>query len=264
MSLVTFLTDFGAADYFVGAMKGALLSVCQRATIVDLTHEIAPFDIEAGAFALLATYTTFPAGTIHVAVVDPGVGSSRRALVMSAGGQFFVAPDNGLLSWIAEREAGNARFFHATNAKYFRATMSQTFHGRDVFAPLAGALANDVAPQEFGEEINEIVRLPALSPERIDANVLRGRVIHVDRFGNLVTNVRREDLPTDFAACASLQVSEIPINSFHQCFAEAAPEEIFAYWGSAGFLEIGVANDSAARRLAAGRGAIIQVNLAES
>src|SRR5919199_2295171 len=139
--IVTLLTDFGTADYFVGAMKGAVLAVNPRAQVVDITHEIPPQDIEAGAFTLLATHEAFPAGTVHVAVVDPGVGSARRALVAECAGQLFVAPDNGLVSYVCERWGG-ARFFHATNGKFFREKVSSTFHGRDVFAPVAAALSS--------------------------------------------------------------------------------------------------------------------------
>src|SRR5919206_827867 len=149
MSVVTLLTDFGFADYFVGAMKGAVLSVDPRATLVDITHDIPAFDIEAAAYTLLNACETFPAGTVHVAVVDPGVGSTRRAIAAECAGRFYTGPDNGLLSYVFERH-GHARVFNLTNRKYFRQTASTTFHGRDVFAPVAGALSSGVAPDELG------------------------------------------------------------------------------------------------------------------
>src|ERR687885_853449 len=141
--IVTLLTDFATADYFVGAMKGAVLAVNPRAQVVDITHEIPPQDVEAAAFTLLAAFDAFPAGTVHLAVVDPGVGSARRAVVVEGGGQLFVGPDNGLFGHVYERLA-QFRVFHVTNEKYFRARVSETFHGRDVFAPVAGALAGGV------------------------------------------------------------------------------------------------------------------------
>ena len=147
--VITLLTDFGALDYFVSSMKGVTLSLNPNARIVDITHEIPFQDIESGAFTLLATYRSFPAGTIHVAVVDPGVGSSRRAILVQAGGQFFVGPDNGIFSYICDHQPDH-RVFHLTNEKYFRNPVSATFHGRDIFAPVAAALSLGVKPKELG------------------------------------------------------------------------------------------------------------------
>ncbi|HLM56923.1 MAG TPA: SAM-dependent chlorinase/fluorinase, partial [Pyrinomonadaceae bacterium] len=137
--LVTLLTDFGTADYFVGAMKGAVLSVNPSAQVVDITHEVPAFDVEAGAFALLAAFEAFPKGTVHVAVVDPGVGSQRRPLAVEGGGHLFVGPDNGVFGHVCER-LKDFRAFHLTNELYFRKNVSSTFHGRDIFAPVAAAL----------------------------------------------------------------------------------------------------------------------------
>src|ERR1700749_837742 len=145
--IVTLLTDFGTEDYFVGAMKGALLSANPEARIVDITHEIPPHDIEAAAFTLLAAFETFPEGTVHVAVVDPGVGSARRAIVVEGAGQFFVGPDNGVFGHVYER-LKRFRVFHVVEEKFFRESVSATFHGRDVFAPVAGALSRGTRPSE--------------------------------------------------------------------------------------------------------------------
>jgi len=186
--IVTLLTDFGTADYFVGAMKGALLSVNPRAQVVDITHEIPPQDIEAGAFTLLAAFEAFPAGTVHVAVVDPGVGSMRRAVVVEGGGHIFVGPDNGVFGHVYERVAP-FRVFHVTNEKYFRPRVSETFHGRDVFAPVAGALAGGVRAEELGPSVEDFVRLPFARPSRDAEGALVASIIHVDRFGNCVTNI---------------------------------------------------------------------------
>ncbi|HWF90001.1 MAG TPA: SAM-dependent chlorinase/fluorinase, partial [Pyrinomonadaceae bacterium] len=149
LPVISLLTDFGTADYYVGAVKGAILSVNPSAVVVDITHEIPPQDVATGAFTLLAAYQTFPAGTIHMAVVDPGVGSTRRAIIVSANEQFFVGPDNGLFTYIYDREPSH-RVIHVTAERFFRPDVSTTFHGRDIFAPVAAALSNGVEIEEFG------------------------------------------------------------------------------------------------------------------
>ena len=237
--VITLLTDFGTADYFVGAVKGAILSINPRAVIVDLTHEIPPQDIEAGAFTLLAAYKTFPPGTIHVVVIDPGVGSTRRPVIVSANEQFFVGPDNGLFTYIYDREPSH-RVFHVTSDRYFRAEPSSTFHGRDIFAPVAAALSNGVDVEEVGVEINDQVRLPSLETPL--------RIIHIDRFGNCVTNITRERM------LVGLVIDGRTINEFREFYGEGDGETMFGIWGSAGFLEISVNGGSAAKVLGVKRG----------
>src|SRR6266849_5174353 len=199
MSIITLVTDFGSQDFFVGAMKGVILSINPQAIIVDITHEIPAQDIEAAAFNLLATYKDFPAATIHVAVVDPGVGSTRRPILIECGAQFFVGPDNGIFSWICERDE-TIRAIHLTNEKFFRHPVSATFHGRDIFAPVAAALASGVAVKDFGDEASDYVRLDSLLPEVASDGSIDGRVIHIDRFGNCITNLTRENFGEDRAA----------------------------------------------------------------
>jgi S-adenosylmethionine hydrolase len=249
LKFATLLTDFGLSDYYVGAMKGALLSVCPRAIVIDLTHETPPFDVETGAFLLLASYAVFPPATVHVAVVDPGVGSERRAILAATRSYFFVAPDNGLLSYIFEREAAQLRVYHVTNENYFRREVSATFHGRDIFAPVAGALLNGAAPEEIGAPIDDYIKLPALAPTRIDERTFLARILHIDRFGNCVTNITRRELCVDEMAGARLHIGAREIRRFQTHFAAAQGDEVFAYWGSAGFLEIGIFGASAAERL---------------
>jgi len=239
LPVITLLTDFGTADYFVGAVKGAILSVNANAVIVDVTHDIAPQDIEAAAFTLLAYYKTFPAGTIHVAVVDPGVGSTRRPIIVEAGEQFFVGPDNGIFSYVYDREVSH-RTFHITAQKYFRHPVSSTFHGRDVFAPVAAALSTGVQAEAFGPVIENEVRLEdLLAPERI---------IHVDRFGNCVTNITRDVFN------GMLVVEGKEIREIREFYGAGGQDEIFGIWGSAGFLEISVNGGSAAEKLRVKRG----------
>ena len=250
LPVITLLTDFGTADYFVGAVKGSVLSVNPRVIIADITHEIAPQDIEAAAFTLLASYQTFPAGTIHVAVVDPGVGSARRPIVVRAADQLFVGPDNGIFTYIYDREPSH-RVFHITSEKYFRPSPSTTFHGRDIFAPVAAALSNGVKPENLGLEINDPVRLKnSLTPEVL-------KIIHIDRFGNCITNITRDLI--DPKRPPTLVVNRKQIRSFRECYGAATSNELFAIWGSAGFLEISMNGKSAAAKLHAKRGDTILV-----
>ncbi|HEX8709023.1 MAG TPA: SAM-dependent chlorinase/fluorinase, partial [Pyrinomonadaceae bacterium] len=251
--LITLLTDFGNADYFAGAMKGAILCVNRKARIFDLTHEIPPQDIQAGAFTLLAVYKSFPAETIHVAVVDPGVGSARRPLLVAAGGQFFVGPDNGLFGHIYERE-DDCRVFHLTNDEYFRHPVSPTFHGRDLFAPVAGALSTGIGPERLGDEITDYVRLKTREPQLLGEHGLEAAIIHVDRFGNCVTNLTSEHLDQRRMADGwRLIVNGREISSVRNFFADGAsePGELFVIPGSAGYLEIAAFLSSAAQLLGA-------------
>ena len=272
--LITFLTDFGTADYFVGAVKGVILSANPDARIVDLTHEIPAQDIAAAAFTLLAAYKSFPNNTVHVAVVDPGVGSSRRGVVVEAADQLFVGPDNGIFSYIYEREPG-FRVFELTNDNYFRDPVSPSFHGRDVFAPVAAALANGLQASRLGGQIGDPVRLESLETEIVagksatragksSSETIRGRIIHIDRFGNCITNITPEVLSPDMIAAGAHVVAKgKKITSFRNFFAEntGSRAQLFCIWGSAGFLEISAANRSAAKLLKAKRGDTVIVRL---
>ena len=252
-SLITLLTDFGLADYFVGAMKGVILSVNPKARLVDITHEIPGQDVEAAAFTLLAAYRSFAAGTIHVAVVDPGVGSARRPIVVVGENHFLVGPDNGVFSYVIEREPG-ARVFHITNERYFQQPLSNTFHGRDIFAPVAAALSTGVAPQKIGSEIDDPVRLESLAVGALNDGSVRGRILHIDRFGNCITNLTEKDLSSEMIdGGARLKVRGRTIDQFRTFFADHTDNEtdLFALWGSAGFLEIASRNRSAAKLLKA-------------
>ncbi|MFL6257454.1 MAG: S-adenosyl-l-methionine hydroxide adenosyltransferase family protein [Pyrinomonadaceae bacterium] len=261
--IVTLLTDFGTADYFAGALRGAVLASNPEAQVVDITHEVPPYDVEAGAFTLRAAFETFPAGTVHVAVVDPGVGSARRAIAVEGRGHTFVGPDNGLFGLVYER-IGTFRVFQLTNAKYFRREVSQTFHGRDIFAPVGGALSRGVRAEELGPEVFDFVRLSSAAVERAAGGTLVGAVLHVDRFGNLVTNITPEELDDEaFARGARLLVAGREVRRFRRFFAEEVEGagEPFAVWGSAGLLEVAIFRDSAARVLGVKRGDKVEVNL---
>lgn len=252
--IITLLTDFGSQDYFVAAMKGVVLSINPSANIIDITHEIPPQDVEAGAFTLLGCYRDFPAGTIHLAVVDPGVGSKRQAVVIECRDQYFVGPDNGLFSWICEQEE-NFTARNLTNETFFRKPVSATFHGRDIFAPVAASVSLGVAVGDLGETLPDIVRLDSFRANFIDENTIAGRIIHIDRFGNCVTNVTPADLRARGVASAwTLSLNNHEIRSFRRFFSEGATNDLFCLPGSAGFFELSVRNASAAETLNARRG----------
>jgi len=255
MPIITLVTDFGTQDYFVGAMKGVILSQNPSAVIVDITHEVPPQDIQAAAFNLLATYKDFPAGTIHLAVVDPGVGSSRRPILVECAGQMFAGPDNGLFSWICQRE-GHFLARHLTNEKFFKHPQSATFHGRDVFAPVAAALSRGVSAEEFGPLIDDAIVLESLTPRANEDGTLAAVIIHIDRFGNCITNLTTEHLTSEVDRRVRLTVNNHVITSIRKYFSAEADdsESLFMIPGSAGFVEIAAQNSSAAAILKVRRG----------
>jgi len=238
--VIALLTDFGTQDYFVGAMKGAILSINAEVKIVDITHEIPPQNLTAASFTLRACYENFPRKTIFVAVVDPGVGSNRKAILVETDAYYFVAPDNGLLSFVfdKEREFG---VFELTEEKFFAEKVSRTFHGRDVFAPIAAHLSNGVQPEEFGAKIKDFIRLKTIAPHKISEGLIEAEITHADHFGNLVTNLKHSDLPEKF----TLEIGGKIISKLQTFFAEAKKSELFMISGSAGFLEIAAFQDSA-------------------
>ena len=205
--LIALLTDFGTKDYFVGAMKGAILSINAPARIVDITHDIEPQNIRAASFTLRACYRDFPAKTIFAAVVDPGVGSDRKAVLVETNDYYFIAPDNGLLSFVFNQPE-NYKIFELTNEEFFARRVSATFHGRDVFAPIAAHLSKSVAPHSFGARTESFVRFEETEPRRISTGEIEAEIIHADRFGNLITNLTSDDLPENF----TLTVNETTIN----------------------------------------------------
>ncbi|MCS6816964.1 MAG: SAM-dependent chlorinase/fluorinase [Blastocatellia bacterium] len=259
--VITLLTDFGLADFFVGAMKGVILSIHREAVIVDLTHLIPPQDIWTAALTLADSVGTFPEGTIHVAVVDPGVGSGRRAVLIETTRSFFIGPDNGLFTLVLEDDPPR-RAIHITNDRFFRHPVSRTFHGRDIFAPVAAWLARGVEPSEFGPGIADVVRLPIPRVERLSETHWRGQVIHVDRFGNLITNITARDVPLEaLRAGGRLLINGYEVSALRTHYQEAAEGEVFALIGSTGRVEISIRQGSAATVLGVGRGALVDVLL---
>jgi S-adenosylmethionine hydrolase len=254
---IALLTDFGTQDYFVGAMKGVILSINNNAKIIDITHEIAPQDIRAASFTLRACYKNFPAKTIFTAIVDPGVGSEPRAILVETEDYFFIAPDNGLLSF-AFGEANNFRVFGISNKDFIAEKISTTFHGRDIFAPVAAHLSRGLKPVEFGKEIKDFIRSKETKIQKIAENMIEAEIIHADRFGNLITNLKKEDLPENFV----LEIGESRIERLQNYFAEAKKSEIFMIFGSTSFLEIVAFQDSAKKLLRAEIGQKILVEMA--
>ncbi|HEX2572066.1 MAG TPA: SAM-dependent chlorinase/fluorinase [Polyangia bacterium] len=262
--IITLLTDFGTQDGYVGAMKGVILGDAPEAAIVDLTHDIPPQDVLAGAFALAQAAPYFPVGTVHVAVVDPGVGTERRALVAEHAGHVYIGPDNGLFTFVLGEgpggTAGAASRVRVIDRLPSEWSLHPTFHGRDLFARVAARLAAGDAPTRFaGAEVEprrlELPR-PSETPEGLD-----GVVIHCDRFGNLVTNLATRLIPERLGAglrCGGVEVAGA-LATLGTTYGDVAPGELVAYGGSAGYLEIGVRDGSAAARLGARRGTPVRV-----
>lgn len=259
--IVTFTTDFGVSDPFVGIMHGVVLNIHPETAIVDICHAVASYDVFDGAWTIAQAYRFFSPRTVHVVVVDPGVGSERRPIVVETDNYIFVAPNNGVLSLVEAREE---KFVvrHVTAERYFLHPVSQTFHGRDIFAAVAGWLSKGVAPAEFGPEISDYVRLPLRKVEHVGANSLRGEVLKVDKFGNLITNISEPDTPALFSEhppAVSILIAGKTITRVCKSYAEGGDDELFAIVGSSGYMEIAAHQASAAEKLLAGVGTPVGV-----
>ncbi len=253
---IALLTDFGTKDYFVGAMKGVILSINSNANIIDITHEIPPQNIRVAGFNLSACYRDFPEQTIFVVVVDPGVGSNRRAILVETEKYYFIAPDNGLLSFIFD-VARDFKVFELTQSEYFNKPISKTFHGRDIFSPVAAHLSNGIKPNQFGNEIKDFIYYKTQNPKQIDEKTIEAEIIHIDHFGNLITNLKSEHLPTKF----TLEINGKKIKKLREYFAESGKDEVFMIFGSAGFLEVVAFQNSAEKILKAKVGQKVWVKL---
>jgi S-adenosyl-L-methionine hydrolase (adenosine-forming) len=258
--IITLTTDYGTNDHLVGVLKGVILRINPDVQIVDITHGVTPFDLLDGATVIANAYPYFPPRTIHVVVVDPGVGTERRPLLVSGQNQYFIAPDNGVLSGVFEKEQ-NFLVRHLTAEHYFLHPVSRTFHGRDVFAAVAGWLSKNWQPGSMGEEITDFKRFALPRPKEADG-LLKGVVLKVDSFGNLITNFRGEDLPAAAIekGAINLQVGSHAVSKLVPTFAHGSAGEAIAYVGSSGNLEIGVNKGSASKTLGVGRGAPVLLN----
>lgn len=255
--IVTLTTDFGVSDHFTGVMKGVILSIAPSVEIVDITHEAGAFEISEGAFAIAEAYRYFPKKTVHVVVVDPGVGTSRRPLVAEAAGQYFVAPDNGVLSMIYAREKHKVRAI--TRDEYFRKPVSRTFHGRDVFAPVAAHLAKGVSAARFGKLIDNYAKLNFGVPVRTGKRFWQGAVLKVDHFGNLITNFHIEEFPALRTRPFQLTCGQAALTELVEAFAAGAPGEPVLIVGSSGYVEIAANRASAAKALGCGAGSPVDL-----
>jgi S-adenosyl-L-methionine hydrolase (adenosine-forming) len=256
--VIALLTDFGTRDHYAGTMKGVALGICPDATLVDITHDVPPHDVLAGALELAAAYRFFPPGTIFLTVVDPGVGSTRRGIAAEAGDYRFVAPDNGVLTVVLD-ETPAKKVVELTERRYARPTVSRTFEGRDRFAPAAAWLAKGIDLGALGRPAGSVQRLEVPRPE-ITAGSLDGAVLRVDRFGNLITNIDRRTFEK-FAAGGNLTIGigDRQVARVVSTYADADSGELTALFGSSDHLELAVSGGSAAAALVAGRGARVRV-----
>jgi S-adenosylmethionine hydrolase len=261
--VITLITDFGSADHFVGVMKGVILGINPDVEIADITHQIASYDIFDAAFSLAQSYRFFPPDTIHLVVVDPGVGTARRPILARSMNYKFVAPDNGVLSLIYEREE-NVEVRHVTADHYFLNPVSNTFHGRDIFAPTVGWLSKGVEVDKFGEPITDFAKFTAPKPKRMNENRIKGVALKLDKFGNIITNVSPEDVPELFSENPppfKIIINQQEITRLNLAYSMGKTSEIFAIVGSSGFIEICTNRGSAAKALNANRGAEVGIIL---
>jgi S-adenosyl-L-methionine hydrolase (adenosine-forming) len=259
---ISLLTDFGLRDTFVGQMKGVIVGINPDARVVDLTHDIGPQQVVQAAVAIADAIEAFPPGTIHVAVVDPGVGSARRAIAAEIGDYRFVCPDNGLLTLVLRR-APLKRAVELNERRWFRPIVSNTFHGRDIFAPVAAAWSLGHDLEVFGTAITSPLIELAIPAVALESGAVHGEVLTVDRFGNLITNIERRSIPDD-ARDMEVCLAGQRLAALHRCFADRPTGECVAFAGSAGRVEIAVVNGNAARQLRAGIGEPVTIRWQES
>jgi S-adenosyl-L-methionine hydrolase (adenosine-forming) len=246
--IATLTTDFGLKDPYAAEMKAAIISICPNTTIIDITHEVAKFNICMGAYMLASSTPYFPRGSVHVAVVDPGVGTKRRPILIQTTQGFFVGPDNGVLILAAEKQ-GIIRIYELSNPQLMLPQVSNTFHGRDIFAPVAAHLLNGVKPKEFGPRISEAIK-PEFAKTTIKNGVLTGEVLHVDGFGNIITNITEKKAALiHLKGTLNVELSDCKLKlMFCKAYGETKPREPLALIGSHGFLEIALNQGSAAAK----------------
>ena len=248
--IITLTTDFGLDDAYIGIVKATLLSIYPEARLVDITHNIAPQNIQEASYILFTAVKYFPRATVHLAVVDPGVGSSRRPILVCNNGHFLVGPDNGILTDFLD---DSAKVFFLSRPQFFLSHVSHTFHARDVFAPVAAHLARGTEPEQMGELITDAVRLERARPV-VESNRIIGTVIYIDHFGNMITNIKADQLDDD----SIVRVMGKEIQGISTSYSEKPKGTLLAVVGSSGFLEIALASDSAALRLKGAVGLVVE------
>ena len=258
---VALLTDFGLQDAYVGVMKGVIRKICPEASVIDLSHGVAPQDVTQAAFLLASAYPYFPEGTVFACVVDPGVGTDRDVVCVCANGQVFLAPDNGLLGIVASR-CPPERMFRVTNGELFLDPVSGTFHGRDIFAPVAAHICAGADPARVGAELTRIRRLRLSKPLRTATGALKGEVVYADRFGNLITNITRPVLERTFGdhlGRLEVRVGGERIRGIVRAYGDCEEGQALALFGSSGYLEVAVCGGSAKAAVGCSRGDAVTV-----
>jgi len=272
-AIITLTTDFGLADAYVAVMKGVILGINPEAKLIDICHTIKPQNIQQAAFVLSTAYPYFPAGTVHLVVVDPGVGTERRAIILSTPSAHFVAPDNGVLSYVVTQSSAMPRETYlngrielppgleavaVTRPQFWRSPVSPTFHGRDIFSPVAARLSLGSPATDFGETITSVTMLPLSYPQLTSENTLTGHIRHIDNFGNLITDIRSDDLPRETQSI-TVAVSHQLISGLSQTYADS--DGLLALIGSSGYLEIALKDGNAGSFLNAEIGNEVTVKL---
>ena len=254
--IVSLITDFGSNDYYVGVVKGVILGINPEVQIIDVCHHVTSYDVFDAAFTLAQSYRYFPNDTIHMVVVDPGVGTARRPILARTIDYKFVAPDNGVLSLIYEKDE-NIEVRHITSEHYFLSPVSQTFHARDVFAPAVGWLTKGVEADKLGDPVTDYARFTPPRPKRVDERLIKGVALRIDKFGNIITNISPEDVPALFREnppAFKIVINQQEITKLNLAYSMGKLSELFAIVGSSGFLEICTNRGSAAKALNATRG----------
>jgi hypothetical protein len=257
LPLITLITDFGLEDHYVGVMKGVMLGINPGLRLVDICHQIHSHSVLEAAYTLEAAYPYFPAGTIHLIVVDPGVGSNRRPILAQCGDYYFIAPDNGVLSLVWQREK-DTTVIELTSSRYFLPEVSATFHGRDIFAPVAAWLSRGITPQRLGRVIQDYLTLDLPTPKFLGSRILSGQIVRLDKFGNLISNITTELFEQARKMWGdkniNLYLGEIKINRLVRYYAEGEENEPCALFGSSGRLEVAVREQRADKLLGMGVG----------
>lgn len=259
--VVTLTTDFGISDHFVGVMKGVIISINPEVELVDLCHSVNSYDVFDAAFTLAQSYRYFPSDTIHLVVIDPGVGTARRPILARTMESKFVAPDNGVLSLIYEREE-SVEVRHITSDHYFLNPVSNTFHARDIFSPVVGWLSKGVEVDKFGDPITDYAKFSSPKPKQVSESLIKGVTLKVDKFGNVITNITPQDVPqlfSDNPPPFKIIINSQEVTRLNLAYSMGKPSEIFAIVGSSGFLEICTNRGSAAKALNVSRGAEVGV-----
>lgn len=258
LPLITLLTDFGSKDYFVASMKGVILTIHPAARIIDISHDIGPYQIAEAAYCLQACYRTFPEGTVHVVVVDPGVGSHRRPILVKTARNYFVAPDNGVLTPILNVEE-DVEIREIENQRYQLQSPGATFHGRDVFAPAAAWLAKGTAAASFGRLVPDPVRINWPQP-RMTARTIIGEIVYIDHFGNLISNISQAQIEAGKIGRPEIRVGEHLIRNLLANYSEGKADALHALINSNGMLELFLKERSACECLKIGVGAAVEIH----